>query len=118
MKNITRNILMINIITNIATTTKNIKTYILCKKGRRKYDHEHHLPVACFPLPVFKCQKWHFERPNLRTDSKNLTKHPLNWWGRHLVPTFPFLGKYQANFEKLHILYPFGPILEGEKAKN
>ena len=26
--------------------------------------------------PFSSAKKWHFERPNLRTDSKNLTKHP------------------------------------------
>ena len=41
---------------------------------------------------------WHFERPDLRTDSKNLAKHPPKWLGRHLVHAFPFLGEYQAIF--------------------
>ena len=35
-----------------------------------------------------------------------------------LVEIGPFLGEYLANFEKLHIFYRFGPILEGKKAKN
>ena len=43
-------------------------------------------------------KKRHFERPNLRTDSKNLAKHPPKWWGRLLVHAFPFSGEYQANF--------------------
>ena len=68
--------------------------------------------------PFSSAKKWHFERPNLRTDSKNLAKHPPKWWGRHLVHTFPFSSEYQANFEKLHIFYRFGPILEGKNAEN
>ena len=49
-------------------------------------------------VPVFKCQKWHFECPNLQTDPKNLAKHPPKWWGRVVVDAFPFSGEYQANF--------------------
>ena len=40
----------------------------------------------------------HFERPDLRTESKNLAKHPPKWWGRQLGHVFPFSGEYQANF--------------------
>ena len=53
-------------------------------------------------------KKWHFERPNLRTESKNLAKHPPKWLGRHLGHAFPFLGEYRANF--------FWP-LKGQKTK-
>ena len=35
-------------------------------------------------------KKWEFERPNLRTESKNLVKHPPKWWIRHLIHAFPF----------------------------
>ena len=66
--------------------------------------------------PFSSAKKWHFEHPNLRTDSKNLAKHPSKWWGRHLVHAFPFLGEYQANFEKSHILEPFSP-LKGQNEK-
>ena len=54
-------------------------------------------------VPVFSAKKWHFERPNLRTDSKTLAKLPPKWLGRHLVHAFPFSGEDQANFEKSHI---------------
>ena len=30
--------------------------------------------------PISSAKKWHFERPNLRTDSKNFAKHPPKWW--------------------------------------
>ena len=45
--------------------------------------------------PFSSAKKWHFERPDLKTESKNLAKHPPKWLGRHLVHAFPFLGKYQ-----------------------
>ena len=62
-------------------------------------------------LHFWSAKKWHFQRPNLRTDSKNLAKHPPKWWGRHLVHAFPFSGEYQANFWKLQILAPPGALL-------
>ena len=36
--------------------------------------------------------------PNLRTDSKNIAKHPPKWLSRHLGHAFPFSGEYRANF--------------------
>ena len=48
--------------------------------------------------PFSRAKKWHFERPDLRTESKNLVKHPPKWLCRHLGHAFPFLGEYQANF--------------------
>ena len=36
--------------------------------------------------------------PDLKTEFKNLAKHPPKWWGRVLVHAFHFCGKYQANF--------------------
>ena len=49
--------------------------------------------------PISSAKKRHFERPNLRTDSKNLAKHRPKWWGRHLAHSFPFLGKSKPIFE-------------------
>ena len=60
--------------------------------------------------PFSSAQKWHFERPNLRTESKNLAKHPPKWWGRHLVHAFPFSGEYQANFENHVFRADSGPF--------
>ena len=51
-------------------------------------------------LGAQSAKKWHFERPNLKTESKNLTKHPPKWLDRHLGHAFPFSGEYQANFWK------------------
>ena len=48
-------------------------------------------------LAFSRAKKWHFERPDLRTESKNLAKHPPKWLGRHLGHAFPFSGEYQAN---------------------
>ena len=56
--------------------------------------------------------------PILRTDSKNLAKHPPKWWGRHLVHAFPFSGEYQANVEKSHIFYCFGAVLPSKWSQN
>ena len=67
------------------------------------YDLYHDPYRKC---PFLSAKKWHFERPNLRTDSKNLAKHPPKWWGRVFVHAFPFSGEYQANFWKLQILAP------------
>ena len=61
--------------------------------------------------PFSSAKKWYFERPDLTTDSKNLAKHPPKWLGRHLVHAFPFLGEYQAYFEKSHIFHRFGAVL-------
>merc|ERR1712242_159545 len=47
--------------------------------------------------PFSRAKKWHFECPDLRTESKNLAKHPPKWLGRHLGHAFPFSGEYQAN---------------------
>ena len=49
-------------------------------------------------LAFSRAKKWHFERPDLRTESKNLAKHPPKWLGRHLGHAFPFSGEYQAKF--------------------
>ena len=57
-----------------------------------------HLILVWQKCPFSSAKKWPFERPNLRTDSRNLAKHPPKWWGRHLVHKFPFSGEYQANF--------------------
>ena len=65
---------------------------------------------VCRKCPFSSDKKWDFERPNLRTDAKNLAKHPPNWWIKHLVHSFPFLCEYQANFEKSHIVNRFGAI--------
>ena len=53
---------------------------------------------------------WHFERPDLKTESKNLAKHPPKWLGRHLGHAFSFSGEYQANFWKSYFLGPFYPL--------
>ena len=44
-------------------------------------------------------KKWEFERPNLRTESKNLVKHPPKWWIRHLIHAFPFQGGIKPNLK-------------------
>ena len=60
--------------------------------------------------PFSRAKKWHFERPDLRTESKNLAKHPPKWLGRHSVHAFPFLAEYQANFWKSCFKRRFGPV--------
>ena len=89
------------------------------KFGRSKWNflafENGHFWQKC---PFSSAKKWHFERPNLRTDSKNLAKHPPKWWGRHLVHAFPFLGEYQANFWKLPILGPSGALFPLPRTPN
>ena len=89
---------------------------------RRRHSHHYHHKalaglwldgwvVGCPPpkkigtwkralLAFSRAKKRHFERPNLRTESKNLAKHPPKWLGRHLGNAFPFSGEYQAKFWK------------------
>ena len=69
-------------------------------------------------LAFSSAKKWHFGRPNLRTDYKNLAKHPSKWWGRLLVHAFQLSGEYQANYEKSHIFYRFGPLLPNKRGQN
>ena len=60
--------------------------------------------------PLSRAKKWHFERPDLRTESKNLAKHPPKWLGRHLGHAFPFSGEYQANHVFRAVRSSFYPL--------
>ena len=66
-----------------------------------RHPKRHFLPLEnghfLQKCPFSSAKKWHFERPDLRTESKNLAKHPPKWLGRHLGHAFPFSGEYQAN---------------------
>ena len=44
---------------------------------------------------------WHFERSDLRTESKNLAKHPPKWFIRHLVHAFSIFGRVSSQFLKI-----------------
>ena len=84
----------------------NVRSKIYERKKNRKKN------CKCCPMPLFmhctvgsllafsRAKKWHFECPDLRTESKNLAKHPPKWLGRHLGHAFPFSGEFQANFWK------------------
>ena len=67
-------------------------------------------------VPFSSDKKWDFERPNLRTDAKNLAKYPPKWWIRHLVYAFPFLGEYIKQILKNRtlsfVLEPFFPFMD------
>ena len=52
----------------------------------------------CQKCPLSRAKKWHFERPNLRTDSKNPAKHPPKWLGRHLFHAFIIFGQVFSQF--------------------
>ena len=79
---------------------------VLARKWKRM--NQMFTPPFWQKCPFSSAKKWHFERQNLRTDSKNLRKHSLKWWGQHLVQSFLFSGEYQANFWKLHLwVYKF-----------
>jgi len=43
--------------------------------------------------------------------------HETPLTGGHLVHAFPFLGEYQANFEKSHIINHFGAIFPLHRPK-
>ena len=69
-------------------------------------------------VPIFKRKKWHFERPNQRTDSKNLAKHPPKWWSKHLGQAFPFRASIKPilkNLIFLIVLELFHPIYRAKK---
>ena len=60
--------------------------------------------------PFSSAKKWHFECPNLRTDSKNLAKHPPKWFTRHLVHAFSIFGRisFKMQGDKSKVFYcPF-----------
>ena len=61
-------------------------------------------------LPIFKCQKWHFGRPNLKTDSKKTAKHPPKWWIRHLIHAFFTFWWVLSQFLKIVFLDSFRAI--------
>ena len=61
--------------------------------------------------PFASAKKWHFGRPDLKTESNNLAKHSPKWLGRHLGHAFPFSGEYQVIFEKSHTFHRFGGVL-------
>ena len=60
--------------------------------------------------PFSRAKKWHFERPNLRTESKNLAKHPPKWFIRHLVHAFSIFGRVSSQFLKIMFLEAFYPL--------
>ena len=68
--------------------------------------------------PFSSAKKWHFERPNQRTDSKNLAKHPPKWFIRHLVHAFSIFGRVSSQFLKITFLEAIWrrfTLLKGQK---
>ena len=55
-------------------------------------------PKKC---PFSSAKKRHFERPNLRTDSKNLAKHPQNGWVDIWVMHFHFRASIKPILKNL-----------------
>ena len=55
-------------------------------------------------------KKWQFQRPNLRTDSKNLAKQPPKWFNRHLIHAFSISGRVSGQFLKIMFLEAFYPL--------
>ena len=60
--------------------------------------------TLCQKCPFSSAKTWHFERPNLRTDSKKLAKHPPKWFIRHLVHGFSIFGRVSSQFLKITFL--------------
>ena len=72
----------------------------------------------CQKCPFSSAKTWHFERPNLRTDSKNLAKHPPKWFIRHLVHAFSIFGRVSSQFLKIMFIEAFWrrfTLLKGQK---
>ena len=57
--------------------------------------------------PLLGTKKWDFERPKLRTESKNLAKHPTKWWIRHLFRAFSIFGRELSKFWKIAFFFSF-----------
>ena len=76
--------------------------------------------ISCQKCPFSSAKKWHFERPNLRKDSKNHAKQPPKWFIRHLVHAFSIFGRVSSQFLKITFLEPFEAFypLKRPKAKN
>ena len=71
--------------------------------------------------PFSSAKKWHFERPDLRTDSKNLAKHSPKWFVRHLVHAFSIFGRVSSQFLKIMFLEAFWrrfTLLKSQKLKS
>ena len=64
------------------------------KREEREKKREHKREKCQFS----SAKKWHFERPNLQTDSKNPAKHPPKWWMRHLIHAFVTFGWVLSRF--------------------
>ena len=74
--------------------------------------------ISCQKCPFSSAKKWHFERPNLRKDSKNHAKHPPKWFIRHLVHAFSIFGRVSSQFLKIMFLEAFWncfTLLKGQK---
>ena len=69
----------------------------------------------CRKCPFSRDKKWDLERPKLRTEFKNLAKHPPKWWTRHLFHAFSIFGRALDKFWKIayfrSFLRRFPPIL-------
>jgi len=48
--------------------------------------------------PFSRDKKRDLERPKLRTEFKNLAKHPPKWWTRHLFHAFSIFGRALDEF--------------------
>ena len=70
---------------NPSLTLGLVWTIILSHTIIQDETESHSESAFCQKCPFSSAKKWHFERPHLRTDSKNPAKHPPKWWGRHLV---------------------------------
>ena len=57
--------------------------------------------------PFSSAKKWHFGRPNLRTDSKNPAKHPQKWWNRYLIHAFITFEWVLSQFWEIVFFRPF-----------
>ena len=99
----------------VCTNSFSLLMYILSLKSCHNLELlQHQLPK----VPVFKCKKWHFERPNLRKDSKNHAKQPPKWFIRHLVHAFSIFGRVSSQFLKIMFLEAFWncfTLLKGQK---
>ena len=74
--------------------------------------------ISCQKCPFSSAKKWHFERPNLRKDSKNHAKQPPKWFIRHLVHAFSIFGRVSSQFLKIMFLEAFWncfTLLKGQK---
>ena len=74
----------------------------------------------CKKCAFSSAKKWHFEHPNLRTESKNLAKHPPKMVGKTFGSCVSIFGRVSSQILEIMFLEPLGALftlLRGQNRK-